>query len=126
MLEGFHKIYGALSVVPFLPMLVIWICVFAVTKTKKKATQISMDITMLLLIGSVSQMWNSVFKSSFGFGFIVLILAIPFGLIGGYYNRTGQDANLIKAFRIVWRVGFLVLTSLYILFFVIIIANNIA
>lgn len=116
----FAILYSWLAVFPFLTFIVIWFAVYFFLKNKKMTTRLAMDITMLFLIGSVSAIWNHLFHARFGFWLIVLVLLIAFGLIGGYQNQTKGKTELVKVFRVVWRLGFLMLFVLYV---VLIVAN---
>jgi hypothetical protein len=108
------NLYSWLAALPFVTFIVIWFGVYLFLKNKKLTTRLSMDITMLFLIGSVSVIWNQLFQAKFGFWLIILVLLISFGLIGGYQNQAKGKTDLLKVFRVVWRLGFLTLSVLYI------------
>lgn len=112
--EVLLNLYSWLAALPFVTFIVIWFGVYLFLKNKKLTTRLSMDITMLFLIGSVSVIWNQLFQAKFGFWLIILVLLISFGLIGGYQNQAKGKTDLLKVFRVVWRLGFLTLSVLYI------------
>ncbi len=109
-------VYAALAVVPFIPFFIIWIALYFVYKNKKKAMNISMDMTTLLLVGSVTAMFNDIFKSGFGFWLILLFFLTAFGLLGGLQNRLKGRLDVKKLVKALWRFGFLALSALYVLF----------
>ncbi|MBP1992809.1 DUF3397 family protein [Paenibacillus eucommiae] len=111
----FTTIYAWLAVFPLATFVIAWFVLYFFLKDKKLSTRLSMDITMLFLIGHVSALWNQLFAAKFGFWLILLLLLIAFGLIGGYQNRTKGQTNLLKVFRAVWRMGFIALTGLYVI-----------
>ncbi|UJF35122.1 DUF3397 domain-containing protein [Paenibacillus hexagrammi] len=118
------KIYALFAIAPFLTFVVIWFVVYFIMKDKKKTTRLTMDITTCFLIGSVAFMWNQLFQTSFGFWLIMLVLLIAFGTIGGYQTRLKGKTDLLKVSRVVWRFGFLGLSMLYILLFLLNIGKN--
>lgn len=111
------KLYAILAIAPFVTFIAVWFAVYFFMKDKKMTTRLAMDITTLFLIGSVSVMWNQLFQTSFGFWLILLVLLIAFGTIGGYQTRVKGKSELLKVGRIVWRMGFLGLSALYIVLF---------
>jgi hypothetical protein len=112
--DVFINVYSWLAALPFITFIVIWLVAYFFLKNKKVTTRLSMDITMLFLIGSVSVIWNHLFHAQFGFWLIAMVLLIAFGLIGGYQNHAKGKTDLLKVFRVVWRLGFLTLSMLYI------------
>jgi uncharacterized membrane protein len=116
--QALTTVYAMLATVPFAAFAVIWFVSYLMFREKKKTTRLAMDITTFLLIGAVSSMWNRLFDSRFGFWFILLVILIAVGLLGGYQNREKGRIDLPKIFRIVWRIGFLCLSALYILFLI--------
>ncbi|GKS12501.1 hypothetical protein YDYSY3_35010 [Paenibacillus chitinolyticus] len=118
-IDGLSSIYAVLALLPFLSFVLIWIIVYIVTKEKKKSTRITMDLTTFLLLGSVASLWNSLFSSSFGLWFLLLVILIVFGLIGGYQNDRKGKMELGKSLRIVWRLSFMGLSLLYVMFMVV-------
>ncbi|WP_253735733.1 DUF3397 family protein [Paenibacillus sp. FJAT-26967] len=114
--ESLSNLYAALAMLPILSFVLIWIIVYAFTKHKKKSVRITMDITTFLLLGSVASLWNQIFVSSFGLWFLLLLILIVFGLIGGYHTDKKGKVELGKSLRIVWRLSFMGLTVLYVMF----------
>jgi hypothetical protein len=123
--QSLITLYTWLAVFPFISFVIIWFVVYAFLKNKKMTTRLSMDITMFFLIGSVSATWNHLFHVEFGFWMIIFVLLVAFGLIGGYQNQTKKHSDLLKVFRVVWRLGFLALFALYIILLLLIIVKNI-
>jgi hypothetical protein len=118
--QGFLNLYALLSILPFLSFALIWVIVFVMYHDKKKSTTLAMDVTTVLLIGSVSVMFNVIFDSGFGgFWWIVLFFLITGGVLGNLQNRLKGSVNPKKLVRVVWRVGFLLLSFLYAIFIVI-------
>lgn len=117
-------LYAILAVAPFITFTVLWFIIYFFLKDKKMTTRFTMDVTTLFLLGSVSLMWNRLFQTQFGFWLIVLILLIAFGIIGGYQNHLKGKTNLIKVGRLVWRLSFVGLSTLYILLFFVHIGKN--
>jgi hypothetical protein len=107
-----------LATVPFVAFAFVWAAAYFITRDKKKTTRLAMDITTALLIGAVASMWNRLFHSQFGFWLIVLVILIAIGLLGSYQNRVRGAIDMKKIVRIVWRVGFLGLSLMYILFLI--------
>ena len=75
----------------------------------------AMDITTALLIGCVAVLFNRLFSNSFGLYGILLLMLLGGGLIGNlqFRKRGRVDARMIV--RAVWRVGFFVMGTMYIL-----------
>ncbi|MCD1261520.1 DUF3397 family protein [Paenibacillus athensensis] len=116
--------YAVLAIFPLLTFVAVWLVAYVFVKDKKMTTRLSMDITMLFLIGSVSIMWNKLFQSTFGFWLIALLLLIAFGLIGGLQTHEKGRTDLLKVTRIVWRLGFMALTCCYVILFFLNIGKN--
>lgn len=110
------QIYALLAIIPFLSFLLLWLLHYAFKRDKKKATALAMDITTFLLMGSVSVMYDRIFKGVGGFWIILLLFLIAAGLIGGVQNRLKGAVDVRKLIRVVWRFGFLFLSLFYVLF----------
>jgi hypothetical protein len=119
LIHGIATLYALLATVPFVGFALTWAISYLLSKDKKKSTRLAMDVTMLLLIGSVASMWNQLFHSRFGFWLIVLGILIAVGLLGGYQNRVRGAIDMTKIARIVWRIGFVCLAALYVLFLIV-------
>ncbi|MDF2721669.1 MAG: hypothetical protein K0Q59_1344 [Paenibacillus sp.] len=115
----FIHIYAFSAAVPFLWFFILWIGLYLWHKDGKRATKLSMDITTLLLIGSVSMMVKDIFGSSFGFFLILLFFLIGYGLIGNFQYRMRGKMNHLRIIRLLWRLGFLLLSAAYLLFMLI-------
>jgi hypothetical protein len=112
-------LYALTAFVPFLWFFVIWIAVYLKTRESKRATKLSMDVTTLLLIGSVSSLYSIIFHNSFGFYMIVLFFLIGYGLIGNYQYRLRGAINHTKIIRALWRIGFILLSIVYFILLII-------
>jgi hypothetical protein len=110
---GFVKTYAALSVIPFAAFAAVWFGVYLVTKNKKQATAWAMDVTTLLLIGSVAVLYNNVFHSTFGIYLLLLLFLIGFGVLGNVQQRAKGRIDVKRIIRAVWRLGFMGLSVAY-------------
>lgn len=117
------QLYAGLALVPFIPFLVAWFTVYFITSNKKRATRISMDITSVLLLGSVSIMLHEIFRSWFVFWLLILLFLIAAGLIGRQQNVLRGSIDVAKILKILSRIGFLVLSLIYIVLVIISISN---
>ncbi|WP_127582742.1 DUF3397 family protein [Paenibacillus koleovorans] len=112
-------LYAFTAFVPYLWFFVLWFVVYLWQRDGKRATKLAMDVTTFLLIGSVSSMYANVFHNSFGFYFILLFFLIGYGLIGNYQYRLRGKLNHRKIIRILWRLGFILLSLAYFLLLII-------
>ncbi|WP_334071915.1 MULTISPECIES: DUF3397 domain-containing protein [Paenibacillus] len=110
---------GVLSVMPFIPFLLVYFIANYMKKDKKAAIKLAMDVTTVFLILSVSALFNNVFGSKFGFYLILLILLIAVGLIGGAQNRMKGKVDVRRLLRAVWRLTFAGTGLAYVLLFLI-------
>ncbi|MCR8641940.1 DUF3397 domain-containing protein [Paenibacillus sp. N1-5-1-14] len=114
MLEFLKNTYVVLATVPYLTFLVIWGIAYLFIKERKAAIRVATDITTFFLVGSVAGVVKTVFGFSFMLWFIILLLLIAFGLIGGHRYEKEKKPNLIRVGRTVWRTAFIILAALYI------------
>ncbi|MBN2983359.1 MULTISPECIES: DUF3397 domain-containing protein [Cohnella] len=112
--EALKYAYAALAVVPMIPFLLVFLVVHARSKDKKRAIQLSMDVTTLFLIGIVSSLLNQ-FGTSFGPYLILLFMLLLAGLIGNAQNRVRGKVDGTKLVRAVWRLSFFMLSVVYVL-----------
>jgi hypothetical protein len=112
-------IYAFSASVPFLWFFVLWIGTYIWRRDGKKATKLAMDVTTLLLIGSVSFLFHDLLGSSFGFFLILLFFLIGYGLLGNFQYRVRGKIDNRRIFRLLWRFGFLTLSVVYLLFLVV-------
>jgi hypothetical protein len=112
-------IYAFTAAVPFLWFFILWIGVYLWRRDTKKATKLAMDVTTLLLIGSVHAMFLQIFHSGFGFFLILLFFLIGYGLVGNFQYRMKGKLDHVKIVRLLWRLGFLCLSVVYLLFLVV-------
>lgn len=116
LIQSVTTLYALLATVPFIAFALVWAGAYLVTRDKRITTRLAMDVTTILLIGAVASMWNRLFGSKFGFWLIILVILIAVGLLGGYQNRVKGIIDLKKIIRIVWRIGFLCLSAMYVIF----------
>jgi len=115
--EWLVNFYAVLATISFLSFPLFWFIVYFVYKDKKKATRVAMDITTFLLVGSVSVMYDHLFSPSFsGFWIIMLCFLIGAGLIGNKQNREYGQIDVKRIIKVIWRLGFLVLSFFYFVF----------
>ncbi len=110
-----QQLYTFFAIVPFVAFFIVWIAVYYITKNKRKATHLSMDITTLFLIGSVAFMSRNLFDSGMLLWTIVLLFLVAAGLLGNMQNRLKGKIDLIKIARTLGRLGFVLLTACYVL-----------
>jgi hypothetical protein len=114
------SLYVVIATFAFLVFPLVWIIGYGIKDDKKAASRLAADITMVFLIGAVSILYDRLFHTSFkGFWIIALFLLLLAGFIGNAQNRLRGKVDPIKIGRAVWRLGFLVLSFLYLLFFII-------
>lgn len=111
----FINVLTFLAVAPFVTFFVVWAISYLVYKSKKKATEMAMDITVFFLIAAVSAMFNEVFNTGVGFWLILLLLLLATGLLGNVQNRVKGRLDFAKLYRVIWRMGFLFLALVYVL-----------
>jgi hypothetical protein len=118
MWNGLFKVYAIMAAFSFLIFPLVWVIVYGIKDNKKTASRLAADITMPFLIGAVASLYDQLFQTSFkGFWFIILFLLLLAGFIGNAQNRLRGKVDVIKIVRAVWRLGFLVLGFMYLLFF---------
>mgnify|MGYP001348796617 FL=1 len=110
------QLYAVLALLPFVSFFLFWAIAYAVKKERKKATQIAMDVTTLLLVGIVSSGIDNVFPNFIGgIWIVILIFLLMAGLIGNAQNRIHGQVDVRRLLRAVWRIGFFILAVAYIL-----------
>lgn len=114
--ESVRYTYAFLAVVPVIPFAVIYWVYGIVSKDRKKAFMLAMDVTTALLVGCVGVLFDDIFGSEFGFYLILLVLLLLGGLIGNIQFRKRGAVETKKVVRAVWRIGFLFMSMLYVLF----------
>jgi hypothetical protein len=107
-------IYKALAYIPFLTFIVIWFLIYWMKKDKKLSTRWAIDITTVLLLGAVAMQMHKLFSSWFGFWLILFIMLLATGLIGRQQNELRGVVHLPRILKIMSRLGFVVLSFLYI------------
>ncbi|GAA3403914.1 DUF3397 domain-containing protein [Paenibacillus hodogayensis] len=115
----FIHIYAFTATVPFLWFFLLWIGGYVWHRDGKRATKLAMDVTTLLLIGSVSMIFKQLFGTNFGFFFILLLFLVGYGLLGNFQYRLKGQINHKRIIRLLWRVAFLTLSAVYVLLLII-------
>ncbi|MFD0715125.1 DUF3397 domain-containing protein [Paenibacillus sp. GCM10027626] len=110
---SFKHLYAVLAVVPIVPFLLVYFGLGAYTGDRKKAFRTAMDVTTALLIGCVAVLFNHIFGKSFGLYGILLILLIGAGLLGNVQYRLKGIVDIKKILRAVWRLGFFMMSFVY-------------
>ncbi|WP_151735855.1 DUF3397 domain-containing protein ['Paenibacillus yunnanensis' Narsing Rao et al. 2020] len=105
-----------LSVIPFVPFVLIYFIGTALKKDRRKVFFLAMDVTTLFLLLSVSALFNLTFDSRFGFFLILLFVLIFAGLIGGAQTRLKGKVDGKRLFRAVWRSCFFLMSVSFVLF----------
>lgn len=113
--EWLHGIYVFLAFVPFVAFFITWFIVYGFSRNKRQSTYWSMDVTTLFLIGSLAYMSRAVFQSSWLLWIVILLFLIAAGVLGNLQNRIRGKLNVLKIAKTLSRLGFLVLTALYVL-----------
>jgi Protein of unknown function (DUF3397). len=114
--ESVRHIYAFLAVIPVIPFVLIYWGYGSFTNDRKKAFMLAMDVTTVLLVGCVAVLFDNIFGGKFGFYLIVLVLLLLGGFIGNIQFRKRGAVDTKKVFRAVWRIGFLFMSVLYVLF----------
>jgi hypothetical protein len=120
LIDFFAGIYKALAYIPFLTFFVIWFLLYFMKRDKKFSTRLAIDITTVLLLGTVSMQLHQLSGSWFGFWCILFILLLGTGLIGRQQNELRGYIHLPKIMKILSRIGFVVLSFLYVVLLIII------
>ncbi|MNI47077.1 hypothetical protein D3C73_1015740 [compost metagenome] len=111
--------FVTLGVIPFVPFLLVYFIGIGLKQDKRRTFLLAMDVTTLFLLLSVSALFNILFNAGFGFYFILLIVLISAGLIGGAQTRLKGKVDGKRLFRAVWRLSFFFLGTLYVLFMIV-------
>lgn len=108
-------LFAVFSGLPFISFFIILI-VLSFFLPKKKAILASIDITNVLLIISVSAMYSMSFDSRMGIWWILLVYLIIAGLLGGLQARLRGSVDFPRLIKAVWRLGFFVLSLVYLVY----------
>ncbi|CAH0119576.1 MULTISPECIES: DUF3397 domain-containing protein [unclassified Paenibacillus] len=110
------SIFGSMAILPFIPFLAIWLGYGAWSKDRKRAFRLAMDVTTAFLIASVAASYNTIFGGQFGFYFILILLLVAAGLLGGAQNRLRGKIDARKLAKTIWRLTFFVMSVFYVIF----------
>jgi len=108
------SIYKALAYIPHLSFIVIWFLIYFIKKDKKKSTRLAIDITTVLLLGTVAIQMHSIFGSWFGFWLMLFMILLITGIIGRQQNDLRGVVHLPRILKILSRIGFVVLSFIYV------------
>jgi len=112
-----QSIIAVAAIIPFVTFVILYLILNRFMEDKKRAKSLTIDVTTGLLIIIVSAMFNVIFEPGINGIWIILFgLLVAFGLAGGAQTRGQGQVNLSKTFRLIWRVGFLLLSALYVIF----------
>ncbi len=110
-----NTVYAVIAIIPVIPFFTVLICYSLFTGDRKKAMRVAMDITVFFLIGVVAALFNMIFGGKFGFFGILLLMVLAGGFFGNLQYRKRGKADPVKIIKMVWRISFFVLGSLYLL-----------
>lgn len=112
-----QSIFALAAIVPFATFVILYFILNRYMEDKKKAKSITIDVTTALLIVIVSAMFDVIFEPGIkGIWIVLFAFLVAFGLAGGAQTRNRGQVNLMKTFRAIWRVSFLLMCLLYIMF----------
>jgi len=116
LLDVLVNVYALLGTVPFLLFPLAGLSVYLAVRDRKKAVRFAADFTMFFLIGSVSVAYDELFRTSIkGFWLVLLLLLVLTGFLGNLQNRMRGRLDPDRLFKAVWRIGFLLLSVVYVL-----------
>lgn len=118
------RFYAILAIAPFVPFALVWTITYFYKKEKKLATKLAMDVTTFALVGIVAVLFNQVFQSNFGIYLLLLLFLLGFGILGNMQQRVKGRFDPKRTLRAVWRLGFLGLSTAYVLLMLVGIAQN--
>lgn len=120
------SIYGVLAIVPIFPFVLVGVITYFVKQDKKQAVQLAMDVTTFFLVGVVAAMLDEIFPGSSinGIWIVLLVLILLTGLLGNAQTRLKGKVNYKKLIRVVWRMGFVLLSLLYVIFLIVGVAKT--
>jgi hypothetical protein len=108
-------VFSYLAALPFIVFILVWILYYFWQQDKKLATMRSMDITMVFLIAAVAGMLDQLVNLGFGsIWILILIFILAFGLLGNAQQRLKGRIDAVKSLRVIWRLGFLILSFMYV------------
>jgi hypothetical protein len=110
-----RELYAYLSVLPFLVFAVVYGVHYFWKRNFRRAFTVSIDVTMVFLFGAVAGLLDLLLGFRYSIWLLILAFLIAFGLIGNVQHRMRGRLDAARALRIVWRIGFFVLSVLYIL-----------
>jgi hypothetical protein len=108
-------IYKAIAYIPHLTFIVMWFLIYFINHDKKKSTQWAIDITTVLLLGTVAMQMHKLFNSWFGFWLMVLMILLVTGFIGRQQNNLRGFVHFPRILKILSRIGFVVLSLFYVI-----------
>lgn len=118
MWDLFRKFYAILAAMPPIGYLFTYGLIYIVTKNRLLARLRALDVTTLFLLSAVSVLWYNVTGGSGWILVLSLFLLLGISLAFAQWWIRGQF-HFRKWLRGVWRIGFLLLSALYVFLFVI-------
>jgi len=117
LLNLIQSIFALAAIVPFATFVILYFILNRYMEDKKKAKSITIDVTTALLIVIVSAMFDVIFEPAIkGIWIVLFAFLVALGLAGGAQTRSRGQVNLMRTFRMIWRVGFLLMCLLYVMF----------
>ena len=111
-----RELYAYMSVLPFIIFAVVFFLYFYWKRDHRRAIVRAMDATTFFLIGADAGLTDLLFRLSFSSIWLyILVFLLAFGLIGNVQHRMKGKVDGARALRVVWRLGFFVLSFLYVL-----------
>ncbi|MFD2672334.1 DUF3397 family protein [Marinicrinis sediminis] len=114
----FFNLIGLLTIFPFIPFILAYYWNYRVTRNKKTAIKMGMDVTTFFLYIIVAVLIDLVLKPQAigGIYLLLFMLIVAIGLLGGAQARLKGQVNMARVMRAVWRLSFVMLTVLYLIF----------
>ncbi len=113
------KGFELLSSLPFIPFGLAWGAAYVYSRNTRLSTLRAIDVTVLFLAYIVQAMFDEVFGIAFGKYLLLLLFLISFGLLGGLQMQIKGAFDPVKIIRSIWRLGFFVLSLLYLLLLIV-------
>ncbi|WP_438446290.1 DUF3397 family protein [Gorillibacterium sp. sgz5001074] len=116
--------YEGLAAYPFVTFGGIWIAAYLIRRNKRTATRSAMDLSFFIMIGSVSGLLNVLTGGKWGFWLLLFVILTAAGLKGRELENRSGRLDPAALFRWISRPGFLVLSVLYVLLWLVHLATE--
>ncbi|MEK3882521.1 DUF3397 domain-containing protein [Paenibacillus sp. PL2-23] len=121
--DSIEKLYAIIALIPILPFAIVLIGYGAIIHNRKKALLMAIDVSNAFFILCVAALFNMLFDSAFGLYGILLVLVLGGGLIGNAQFRKRGSVDVKRVFRAVWRISFVAMAALYLVFMIILLGR---